>query len=421
MPVTIEVLFGQPQREVASLLRDRLTKCSAAYLVSGFMTVEGMEAIAPALHGNPSKLKTLIVGAGTFKAYEAFDRLIAVGVPPASLFVHLGHTRPTAKAAKTRFYRYHPMLHSKVYLLDMSDGSSSAFIGSHNLTGFALLGLNGEAGVLIEGPSNSQEFSALRNHITESESQSIPYSSGMKEAYSWWTTQFVDGLRLKVDDEPKDGEAQRTIVIMSASSETQLPKKDEIIYFEIPEALGKIQSLSAEVHIYVFTTLPATSNAGLANLQSARKALWCRTIGLEDQQGGVELRADWYLDDRHNPMLIRTPSPFRPTPALGMQQVRVIVRNDVFDSFKYLFHTKRAMWEPIFDKQATVQAPFDDQKLLRSFSLIPPEDKPFFLVRGLQAVEKAGSDAYKQALRETSPDSGNFILLSMRRHKLRRK
>ena len=56
----------------------------------------------------------------------------------------------SSSGAKHRFYRYHPMLHSKVYLLDMGDDNACAFVGSHNLTGFSLLGLNGEAGILIE-------------------------------------------------------------------------------------------------------------------------------------------------------------------------------------------------------------------------------------------------------------------------------
>lgn len=419
MSVTVEVLFGQPQSEVASLLRDRLTRCSAAYLVSGFMTVEGMAAIAPAFHSNPSKLKTLIVGAGTFRAYEAFDRLISAGISPGALFVHLGHTRPTGAKAKTRFYKYHPMLHSKVYLLDMPDGTCSAFIGSHNLTGFALLGLNGEAGVLIEGAAEENEFALLRNHISESQNQSVQYSTGMKEAYSWWTTQFVEGLRSKVDDEPREGEADRTIVILSALSDS-LPTKDDIIYFELPEALGKIQSLRAEVHIYLFSNLPPTATVGLSKLDEAQKALWCRTIGLEDQQGGVELRADWYIDNRSNPTLRRTVPPFRPTPSPGMQQVRVKVWNQVFDRYEYLFHTKKAQWEPVFDKQSAIQASEEEQLLLRKMNLIPPEDKPFLLVKDLRSIEAEGSEAYKHALREASPESGNFILLSMRRKKITR-
>ena len=35
--------------------------------------------------------------------------------------------------------------------MDMGDGTSAAFVGSHNLTGFALLGLNGEAASFWKG------------------------------------------------------------------------------------------------------------------------------------------------------------------------------------------------------------------------------------------------------------------------------
>jgi HKD family nuclease len=78
------------------------------------------------------------------------------------------------------------MLHSKVYVLEMGDGTAAALVGSHNLTGFALLRLNGEAGILREGPADGQEFAALRRHVDESVTQAVPYDPSMKEAYSWW-------------------------------------------------------------------------------------------------------------------------------------------------------------------------------------------------------------------------------------------
>ena len=65
------------------------------------------------------------------------------------------------------------MLHSKVCLMEMENSRSSAFIGSHNLTGFALMGLNGEAGVLLEGPSSSAEFDDIRNHIATAVRQAV--------------------------------------------------------------------------------------------------------------------------------------------------------------------------------------------------------------------------------------------------------
>ena len=67
MTVSAQVLFGKPQQEIASLLRDRLDRCTSASLVAGFITVEGIEAIADPLRSHPAKLNYLVVGAGTYK------------------------------------------------------------------------------------------------------------------------------------------------------------------------------------------------------------------------------------------------------------------------------------------------------------------------------------------------------------------
>jgi hypothetical protein len=127
MAVQVQVLFDKPQQEIKALLQARLDRCQKASLVSGFVTIEGIEAIAPPIRANPAKVNHIVVGAGTYRAYEAFDGLIGSGVPLDRFFVHLGHSRPTSSTAKYRFLRYHPMLHSKVYLLDMGDGSACAW------------------------------------------------------------------------------------------------------------------------------------------------------------------------------------------------------------------------------------------------------------------------------------------------------
>src|SRR5262245_37463687 len=134
------VLFDMPQREIASLIRSKLSSSVKTQVVAGFATPEGMGVLESALLANAGPLEALVIGAGTYQSYEALDRLISDGIPVQRLFVHLGHTRITGGNAKHRFYRYHPMLHSKVYYMEHADGSASAIIGSHNVTGFALLG-----------------------------------------------------------------------------------------------------------------------------------------------------------------------------------------------------------------------------------------------------------------------------------------
>src|SRR5262245_21084147 len=110
MSVTVQVLFGTPQHEIASLLRDRLSRCQRASIVSGFVTVEGIEAIGAPIRANPTKIQHLVVGAGTYRAFQALDHLVAAGVPLNRMHIHLGHTRLTGSGAKHPFYRYHPML-----------------------------------------------------------------------------------------------------------------------------------------------------------------------------------------------------------------------------------------------------------------------------------------------------------------------
>ena len=266
------------------------------------------------------------------------------------------------------------MLHSKVFYLDMGDGSACAFIGSHNITGFALHGLNGEAGVLVEGPTNDREIQAVRRHIDECVAQSVPYTPGMKEAYAWWAAEFIEGFRDKFDDRPRVGEANPTILILAVHPTDPLPKKGDVIYFELPTALGTVNSLRAQVHIYIFTTRPASPREALAKLGQARESRWCQTKGLEVERGGVELRADWYIESARNPELKRAPQPFRPRAASGIQQVRVKVWNSVFDRYEYLFTGYRQTWEPVFDFDHPVQASVHAQEELYPLKLMPRED-----------------------------------------------
>jgi HKD family nuclease len=428
MSVSSTVLFGQPQHELASLLRNHLDRCTKAEIVAGFLTVEGAGLIQPPFAADPTKLATLIVGAGTYRAFDALDQLIGQGVDPDSLFVHLGHTRLTGNRAKHRFYRYHPMLHSKIYCMEHADGTASAFIGSHNITGYALKGLNGEASVLLEGPIDAQQFADIRSHIAEARQQSQRYSPNDKEALAWWTRQSFEGIRDKANDAPRDSENKRTLVILAESTSSKIPARGEIVYFELPLALGRISSLESEVHLYIFDSLPSSPWTGLQNLRQAKGTVWCKTQGLEMAKGGVELKADWFVDSNTSARLVETQN-VRPTPADEMQQVRVQAYNQVRGNFEYLFDSGHKKWLPVLtpsDAQSVEASPsslaplqVDDQfqSTLESLKLSPnAEHLPWELVYGLTpAEEQEGTSNYKQALVEYSPEGGSYIMLSLRR------
>src|SRR3954451_10775360 len=122
MSLTSTVLFGLPQQEIASLVMDRIINSSSTSIVSGFVTPGGLAAIAAPIKTRPQCLKTLVVGAATYPGFESLDELIATGVQTDRLHVHLGHSAETG-GRKNPFARYHPMLHSKVYYMESSDGT----------------------------------------------------------------------------------------------------------------------------------------------------------------------------------------------------------------------------------------------------------------------------------------------------------
>jgi hypothetical protein len=307
------------------------------------------------------------------------------------------------------------MLHSKAYLFDRPDGSAVAFVGSHNLTGFALCGLNGEAGVTVEGPGVSSPFPDIRQHINTAVAESVQYDPAQRDAYAWWAGQFMEGLADKFDDYPREGEAKNTIIILAQDGGQGLPSSDDVIYFELPAAIGKVQSLRAEVHLYVFSTLPASPFQALSGLGQARASVWCRTIGVEDDRGGRELEAAWYIDGTR-PVLRRAPRPFRPSPASDMQQVRVKAYKEVRGDFDYLFEPSKPSFEPVFDREQELRAHGEFAERFEALALVPPEHLPWFRVIDLRRKEEpTDDDRRRAALRKLTPAEGAFILMSMRR------
>lgn len=418
MSISVEVLFGKPQKEIASRLRDRLDQCVSVSVVSGFATAAGIEQVAGPLQAHPAKLDCLVVGAGTFRAFEALDSLLDSGIAPSKLFVHLGMTKATG-GIRNPFARYRPMLHSKIYLLNMGFRKTCAFVGSHNLTGFAMRGLNGEASVFLEGDTDDPAFVELRRHVTISTTEASLYQSWMKEAYAWWTAEFIDGLRVEVNEQPRDSEARSTIIVMTAIEAGQTPATKERIYFELPLELA-IDSLRPEFHVYIFDTLPSSPSIALKQLDRARACLRCAMLGIDKDRGNREVVSEWYIANRKQALLQRAPNPFRPQPESGFQQVRVRVDSSLTPDFDYLFESDRTSWTPVLDKSNKVDPPEDGGLRLGKRERKAPEDGPWYPVTALEPRELGENPQKELALLEASPSSGSFIVVSPRRRRTRR-
>jgi hypothetical protein len=416
MSLTPTVLFELPQKEIASLLVNRIIRSSATSIVSGFVTPGGLAAIAAPIRARPQCLKTLVVGAATYPGFEAIDELIASGVPADRLHVHLGHTCETG-GRKNPFARYHPMLHSKVYYIELPDLKASAFIGSHNATSFALTGLNGEAAVMLEGPVDSPEFDKIRTHIEAARSQAVRYSSGMKEAYAWWTREFIEGLKAEVHL-PQDWTTIRTILLFASAAKGDRPKTGDHLYFEIPAGIEQIESLKTETHLFLFDTLPTDPWDALHSAPSAVARYTCKTLGAENRQGNREVMAHWRIDGTARPILKPVPSAtYRPNTPSGMQQVRAEVEAGSVVSFEYLFEREKAAWDPEFSTDEQVNP---SNEIINEVAEARGGDKHtrgWKLVKGLVPRLGSATERDEAALRLAAPDSGSFILVSLRRRR----
>jgi hypothetical protein len=61
----------------------------------------------------------------------------------------------------------------------------------------------------------------------------------------------------------------------------------------------------------------------------------CQTLGAENLQGNIELRANWRIDETPRPVLRRVPGGrLRPTTQPGKQQVRAEVKTDGVMAFE---------------------------------------------------------------------------------------
>jgi HKD family nuclease len=401
MALKTSFLHSYPQTKISSLIGKNLADCAQAKIVSGFSTPDGVAA----LHATASakKISHLVLGSGTFKAFEALDGLIASGLDEKAARVHLGHNRRSG-VGKNAFLRLRPMLHSKIYLFERTDGTSTAVVGSHNLTGFALRGMNGEAAVLLEGDSGEQIFSDIRLHVQESYRQAVQYDAALKEAYAKWYADYLSKLSYDSGRTPSDTEKRKTVVLIAELSPGAKPLKNQTIYFELDKRIEEIKFLSTEVHILLYRTRPVSPEVALSDTGSAAHSLIATVEAIDSGSGSAEIQADWFIDDALSPILSATPQPFRPSLRQGKQQVRAQITGGLPRSYEYLFEETSTVWEPVLGEEDLI----DEETYERWRPVIRLERR-----ERREATDKLQLERFP----EMSPESGSYILFSRARRR----
>lgn len=411
--VNVELLFSVPRTELHSRLVALLNASHRFSAVVGFLTEEGVSLIEGPLAARPHVVSNLVVGAATLKACDGIDRLRAVGVQPDRLRIHLGHSRRT----RGGFVKYHPMMHSKVYLFEGPE-RCTAIVGSHNLTGFAIGGQNTEASVLVEGPPDDPLIQQARDHIAAVSAESQPYDPNMRAAYAWWFKQAFDGMRYKVlyGTGEDDVEHERNVLAIAVRPAQGLPQPGEVVYLEVPSAFKMLKALGEPVHFYLLAKPPVSVAAALDQLPSCDLAFHGEVIGTNERvvKNG---EAHWRIRDLMNPVLERTNGRVSPTTGPGEVQAFVEIKGPLDDRYVYIFESP-GRWQPVYDDSAdgTILAASDLCSRLAELNLIPAEHLPWHKVVGLTTDQ--GSSGKIALERDVSPESGRYLLFSKGRKSL---
>jgi HKD family nuclease len=394
------------------MLTELIRRCASVSIVSGFATPDGLEVIKDALAPQYQKLDPLIVGAVTQKSLQAFRELQPPGSDGCRIWIHLGYSRDT-KTGRHRFYRYHPMLHGKLYYFKMPDGTATAIIGSHNVTSFALSGMNGEIAVRLDGPAADEQFRRIESYVAECKRQAIPYDPKQKEAYVWWSSQFYDGLKRKTFDLLSDAEFRRTIIIIAASDKSLRLKPRTLLYFEMPSAL-RMQIRSADVHVYLLPNLPGSGSKAIPRLPAVGVAYKGYVVGFEQEGGAMKVRAGWEFDAERG-LLSPTDSDETHTPSHpeGKQQIRAVILGRMYERYDYRFTSPA--WKPEYAGSADdIVMPSAVADLVQPLQIKPPEDGTWQRVVALKP-HRSYSPAVESALRVTGEDATYFLLFSFTR------
>lgn len=239
----------------------------------------------------------------------------------------------------------------------------------------------------------------------------------MKEAYAWWMREYLNGLRVEINL-PQDWTSVRTILLFASTQGRQHPKIGDQIYFEINDGIQQIESLKTETHLFLFDKLPRDPLQALFGTRASYARYTCTTLGAENRQGNIELVADWCIDEDPTPILkpVRNRA-LRPQTPAGKQQVRAEVKSSDVVPYEYLFERSIEAWNPVLASEKPLLQAFarGSERALAEATADKRIDHGWRLVTGLVPREGVGYEKDQAALQLAAPESGSFVLVSLRR------
>lgn len=297
----IDFFFEDGRGDLTHQLQIALRECKSLKIVSGFVTERGVADLGEDLE---NKLDLFIFGHANGKALQAmsslYDRLEKNG-KKGIIKIHFGYGHESEQ--NKLHYVYRPMMHSKIFLFDYDNGLFVAFVGSQNVTGYSLEGMNSEALVRIEGNITDPIYSKLISSINKIETKAELFDKRFAWEYELFHENVVKGMLSEIE-RPK----REYLSLIYAFYDIEGPIKPALghqIYFEVPEnEQGSYRSIQTRFDVWLYPV-----NNGLSyGTHSTDDILYFRAIqNLAANAEGVIAsgipKVEWHMQSYKRPIL----------------------------------------------------------------------------------------------------------------------
>ena len=300
--MNIKFHFDRGKGDIRPSLQKALSECLSFKLVAGFVTQAGISDLGPK-DEIIKKLDLLIFGDANDKALKSmatlYDELQSNGRRNI-IKIHLGYGNVNLERDRMK-QLYRPMMHSKIFLFLYSDNRFKAYIGSQNITGYSLRGLNSEAIIEVNGLTTDKTFQSILCEIQNIEQESKSFKKEFIDIYRAIHNNYVKGIQPQEVYEKKEYFSVLYAFIYTDDKDKIM--LNQTLYFEVPEnALGhtKIETY-ADVWL-----IPIDKNSDYG-VQVKEDLIFfrARQTGANDAsvaKANYE-KVDWIIQDISNPVI----------------------------------------------------------------------------------------------------------------------
>ena len=229
--LSVEVHSANPWAQAFDPMQEAIKRHTGdirmAFAYVRMPAVKLLEPIAERMKNERSFLIASPDEATSQKALEKLD-----GLAEDFVYIHRGVQGCSEKPGRG----YRPVMHSKV-ALSLDDDRATAWLGSHNLTAFALNGFNAEIAVCMSGPRDHPALAAIEEHL----------DNLLQDAEPWCPGQGGIGI-------PNDNSK---VLVLDAFGCEGLLKEGCHMHLPLPKEIDQCvpedkTNFSTKVHIYVY-------------------------------------------------------------------------------------------------------------------------------------------------------------------------